>query len=217
MTVSQRTRLVQICPDLINRGIDTLCCDDDQISTLQINLALATQAFARCPSCSENVVNMYCDLACDPNSSVYLDATKFTDPDDPDGQRGITEVSYYMSQEWSNASFDSCKDVVFPAANVKAMDILCDGYKGDECTPYIWLNFLGNTANGFAPFTINYYLDPKDTDLGDGIKPHDFEAYSCAGGVRGNETEACSCQDCAESCPPFPTIPPEAVPFTIGR
>ncbi|XP_072013548.1 NPC intracellular cholesterol transporter 1-like [Amphiura filiformis] len=214
MTTVQRQRLLQICPDLINRGIDTLCCDDDQISTLQINLALATQAFARCPSCSENVVNMYCDLACDPNTSVYLDATKYTD--NPEG-RGITEIYFYMSQEWSNSSFDSCKDVVFPAANVKAMDILCDGYKGDECTPYIWLNFLGNTANGFSPFTIKYQLDPAGTDLGRGLTPHDFNSYSCAEGVRGNETESCSCQDCAASCPPFPTIPPEAEPFMIGK
>ncbi len=213
MTIAQRTRLTQICPDLINRGGDSLCCDDDQITTLQINLALATQAFARCPSCSENVVNMYCDLACDPNGSKYLDATKYTE--NPEG-RAITEVYFYMSEEWANASFNSCKDVVFPAANVKAMDILCDGYKGDECTPDIWLNFLGNTANGFSPFTIKYELDPAGTDIGRGINPHNFEAYSCSSGVRYNETEPCSCQDCATSCPPLPTIPPEAEPFTIG-
>lgn len=211
---AQRTRLLGICPDLINRGISTACCDDDQITTLQVNLALATQAFARCPSCSENVVNMYCDLACDPDQSLYLDATKLAD-NGADGI-GITEVVYYMGHRWANNSFDSCKDVQFPAANIKAMDILCDGYKGDDCTPDIWLNFLGNTANGFSPFTIQYDLEDVNTEPIPGVAPYDGRSYSCAEGVRFNETDSCSCQDCEASCPPLPTIPPSAVPFKIG-
>ena len=73
---------------------------------------------------------------------------------DPSAE-GIAGVDVVVSPKYAQALYDSCKEVQIPSANDKAMSIFC-GRRAEDCTPFVWLNYMGNTGNGQAPFTINY-------------------------------------------------------------
>lgn len=68
--------LRQICPELVEKYGDKFCCAPSQITTLQSNLALPQSVIGRCPSCFYNFRQIFCELACGPNQSLYLNVTK---------------------------------------------------------------------------------------------------------------------------------------------
>lgn len=46
---------------------------------------------------------------------------------------------------------------------MRALDLMCGGAKGPNCTPEKWYNFMGNfTSNKYVPFQTSYITDPVE-------------------------------------------------------
>ena len=67
-----------------------------------------------------------------------------------------------MHEEYNNGTYESCKDVFYPATNGSAMDVLCGPYGAEGCAPDLWFEYLGSTSNGFSPFDIIYEFGTDD-------------------------------------------------------
>ncbi|XP_052459855.1 NPC1-like intracellular cholesterol transporter 1 isoform X1 [Carassius gibelio] len=210
-----------VCPMLAHGEGNTLgCCSIRQLTALQSSLTLSKAVLIRCPSCADNFAHMHCATTCSPNQSQILKITKTANITQPAGMVKEAVVGYeaYVSTSFSDASFRSCKNVRIPATGGFAIATMCGRYGATLCTPQRWLDFQGDSSNGLAPLDINFKLlpDGQTAGLPPGAVLFAGTALNC------NETtptggEACSCQDCEQSCPAVPQPPPLPKPFMIGR
>ncbi|KAG7480773.1 hypothetical protein MATL_G00059870 [Megalops atlanticus] len=210
--------LKRVCP-MLDRGEGNTfaCCSLKQISSLENSLTLSKAVLIRCPSCADNFAHLHCINTCSPNQSQTVNITR-TINTTVDGQVKEAVVAYqaYISTRFADASFNSCKNVRIPATGGFAIATMCGRYGAKLCTPKRWYDFQGDSSNGLAPLDIDFRLIPEGAPVPPGIVPYDGQVLRC------NETtdtggEACSCQDCVESCPPVPAPAPPAKPFMIGQ
>ncbi|XP_076084000.1 NPC intracellular cholesterol transporter 1-like isoform X2 [Mytilus galloprovincialis] len=203
------------CPELITGNNTLTCCDTTQLRTLQANLGVPQQMLLRCPSCFRNFLNLYCYTTCSPNQNNYV-TIDYVKPDIPTGNKeAAVATHYYISENFANGMFNSCKDVQMPSANQKALNILC-GHTAAECTPQKWLDFMGDTSNGQTPFRITFVIGNTATPPpGTNVTLHPMDAMTSKCSERAFNKSACSCQDCAASCAPIPSPPPTEIESTI--
>ncbi|XP_062596314.1 NPC intracellular cholesterol transporter 1-like [Saccostrea cucullata] len=203
------------CPDLVTGNQTETCCDVAQLRTLQSNMGLPQQFFLRCPSCYNNFLNLYCYLTCGPSQSDFLRINGTVD-----GNNGtyVKAVAYYLTNEYAQGMYNSCKDVQMPSANEKALSIFC-GRPAAQCTAQSWLTYMGSTANGHTPFGINFVIGDNNVTVADNSThnstyvPMNYTITPC--NMQYKNRSACSCQDCETSCAPVPPIPPQPKPCTI--
>ena len=69
----------------------------------------------------------------------------------------VKSISYFVDKAFNRETFDSCKNVQFPALSDTIMGLLCGPWGSAECTPRRWWNFMGNVSNGYSPFQITYH------------------------------------------------------------
>ncbi|XDV48718.1 hypothetical protein PO909_018097 [Leuciscus waleckii] len=210
-----------ICPMFANGDGETLaCCSIRQLTALQSSLTLSKAVLIRCPSCAENFAHLHCATTCSPNQSQMLKITKTVNITQPSGivKEAVVGYEAYISTNFSDASFRSCRNVRIPSTGGFAIATMCGRYGATLCTPQRWLDFQGDSSNGLAPLDINFRLLPEGqtAELPQGAFPFAGRALNC------NETtptggEVCSCQDCEQSCPAVPPPPPLPKPFMIGR
>ena len=201
---SQESRdiLVKLCPELAHKD-GKVCCDYKQLLSLQSGLQSAQQMMTRCPACWKNFRELYCQMTCSPNNSLFLNPTLTADG------KSIESIDFYVDEAFRDGLYNSCKNVIFPSSNQKIMNFLC-GTKAENCNPLKFLKFMGNPElNGESPFLINYPTEPKPNTS---IVPMNFSIKLCNETVYvpyTNSTDsACSCQDCILSCPPLPHYTP---------
>ncbi len=212
-----------VCPMFAHGEGETLgCCSVNQLKSLQSSLMLSKAVLIRCPSCADNFAHTHCATTCSPNQSQILKITKTANINQTVPPGGVKEavVGYeaYISTNFSDASFRSCKSVRIPATGGYAIATMCGRYGSTLCTPQRWLDFQGDSSNGLAPLDINFKLlsDSQTAGLPPGAVLFAGRALNC------NETsqtggQACSCQDCVQSCPALPQPPPLPKPFMIGQ
>uniref|UniRef100_A0A673GAK3 SSD domain-containing protein n=1 Tax=Sinocyclocheilus rhinocerous TaxID=307959 RepID=A0A673GAK3_9TELE len=210
-----------VCPMLAHGEGETLaCCSIRQLTALQSSLTLSKAVLIRCPSCADNFAHIHCATTCSPNQSQILKITKTANITQPTGivKEAVVGYEAYVSTSFSDASFRSCKNVRIPATGGYAIATMCGRYGATLCTPQRWLDFQGDSSNGLAPLDINFKLlpDGQTAGLPPGAVLFAGTALNC------NETtptggEACSCQDCEQSCPAVPQPPPLPEPFMIGQ
>ncbi|XP_072168753.1 NPC intracellular cholesterol transporter 1-like [Diadema setosum] len=204
--------LEDMCPGMNDSNV---CCDREQLQTLRPLLAAMQPVFGRCPACLQNILTMMCSIVCSPHQSLFTrPASVITFPDNSEG---VLEFESYVDEYFANIAYDSCKNVQFPAANTPVMDVMCGGYLGDDCSPQRWLDFLGDIGNGFIPWSVDFYVVPPGSQVGnmeEGMVPLNESVYYCNEPV--GEQLPCSCQDCERSCSALPTIPPTEASFMIG-
>jgi Niemann-Pick C1 protein len=193
-----REILALLCPELLMSN-SKVCCDHDQLVSLQSGIQSAQQMMSRCPGCWKNFRELYCHMACSPNNSMFIDPTKLSADN-----KSIIAIDYYVDEAFRAGLYNSCKNVVFPSSHQKIMNFMC-GTSVENCTPLKFLDFMGNPElNGVAPFLVNYPVIAKPC-----IKPMNATITLCNESVHDpftNSTRtACDCQDCVESCKhPFP-------------
>lgn len=189
------------------------CCSVNQLSSLDASLTLSKAVLVRCPSCAENFAHLHCITTCSPNQSQTIKVTEVTNVTGSDNITREAVVGYkvFLSTTFADDAFQSCKNVKIPATGGFAIATMCGRYGAKLCNPQHWYDFQGDSSNGLAPLDIDFnLLKPGDTaGLPEGVIPYNGQALKC------NETtpsggQACSCQDCAESCPkiPPPSLPP---------
>ncbi|XP_028988073.1 NPC intracellular cholesterol transporter 1 [Betta splendens] len=194
--------LTELCPGY-DYGDRSLCCNIDQLRTLEASLQLPLQFLSRCPACFLNLMNLFCELTCSPHQSQFLQATNITG-------KNVIEVRYFIGQSFANAMFNACQDVQAPSSNVKALSLLC-GKDAKECNATNWIQYMFDINNGQSPFPIL----PQFSDVPvSGYTPMNNKTYNCTE-VLEDGSGPCSCQDCAKACGPKPVPPPAPSPWKI--
>ncbi|XP_054660508.1 NPC1-like intracellular cholesterol transporter 1 [Grus americana] len=212
--------LRSVCPELVRGDNETtrVCCSLAQLGALQLSVALSGAVLSRCPACARNFANLYCNNICSPDQSLFTNVTRVVNYTTTQGTTKLAVVEYqcFYQRDFADASFTSCQGVRLPATGGYAIDTMCGRYGARLCTTQRWLDFQGDKNNGLAPLQIDFQLVPNGTQPGDAIVPLGGQAWRCDQAL-SDEEQPCSCQDCAESCPPViaPSGPPP--PFRLGN
>ncbi|XP_070760304.1 NPC1-like intracellular cholesterol transporter 1 [Enoplosus armatus] len=218
LTGEHYKKLKKVCP-ILDRGEHNTyaCCSFKQLLSLERSLALSKAVLVRCPSCAENFVHLHCINTCSPNQSQAIKVTKVMNVTTlGETREAVVGYQAFLSATFADAAFQSCKNVRIPATGGFAIATMCGRYGAKLCTPQNWYDFQGDSSNGLAPLDIDFNLIKEgDTEgLPKGVIPYNGRALKC------NETipsggQACSCQDCQESCPRMPPPPLPPGPFRL--
>lgn len=219
--------LQSLCPTLVEPGSTTrLCCNADQLLDLQSNLLVPQTLLFRCPTCWSNFRDHLCEMTCGRDQSKHLIPKKFVPATEKgkEFQEAITEIDFYVTPDFANGLYDSCKNVLFPSTNQPVIQVLCGPYGISNCSAQNLLSYMGSVSNGMSPIQINYIY--KNSSLivnGSNIDPFNITMTPCNEAVTksmyyrpGLNVSACSCTDCPASCPPFPPLPGVSEPFKVG-
>ncbi|KAG8065787.1 hypothetical protein GUJ93_ZPchr0004g40138 [Zizania palustris] len=177
------TRIQSLCPTITG----DVCCTVEQFDTLHQQVQQAIPFLVGCPACLRNFLNLFCEMSCSPNQSLFINVTSVKQVNNTMTVNGI---DYYVTSNYGEELYDSCKDVKFGSLNIRAMDFL----GGSAKTYKEWLAFLGRQAKlneiG-SPYLITF---PSDIGGSSGVKPLNATIYSC-----GDPSLGCSCGDCPSS------------------
>ncbi|KAM5157084.1 NPC intracellular cholesterol transporter 1 [Mantella aurantiaca] len=206
--------LQQLCPSLYYGNV-SLCCDVQQLNTLNMNLQLPLQFLSRCPSCFYNLMILFCELTCSPIQSEFLNVTNaihmdYINSDLTEGKKSIITMDYYIGKTFANAMYNACKDVEAPSGNIKALSLVC-GKEAKDCTATNWIEYMFNKNNGQIPFTITPYF--SDEPLHNMIPMNNATKGCNESADEGGSP--CSCQDCTLVCGSKPVPPSPPVPWLM--
>ena len=189
--------LNSLCPELRDQPT---CCSTKQLQSLDNNLKMFIQLTGRCPACWNNMRRLYCQLTCSQDQSLFMDPTAVLPfKPSPSTKQHILEVQYFVSPQFKQGLFDSCKDVTFPGSSEKVLSLLC-GTTAELCTPDKLLRYMGSPINGYASFTVDF-----PDNLTSNLSWMNQTVFKCNKPFIDPQTNrtasVCSCQDCAASCP----------------
>ncbi|XP_036896909.1 NPC1-like intracellular cholesterol transporter 1 [Sturnira hondurensis] len=216
ITGSHLALLQRICPRLYSGPNTTYaCCSQKQLVSLEASMAITKALLTRCPACSDNFVSLYCHNTCSPDQSVFVNVTRVAVRGGGQPPAVVAYEAFYQ-RSFAEQVYDSCSRVRIPAAATLAVGAMCGVYGSTLCNAQHWLNYQGDTGNGLAPLDITFHLWEPSQATGSEIQPLDGEITPC-NKSQGDGTTACSCQDCAASCPAI--TQPEALDatFHLGR
>ncbi|XP_045350113.1 NPC1-like intracellular cholesterol transporter 1 isoform X2 [Leopardus geoffroyi] len=208
--------LRRICPRLY-AGPDTTyaCCSAKQLVSLEASLAVTKALLARCPACTDNFVSLHCHNTCSPNQSLFVNVTRVARRGDGRPPAVVAYEAFYQSS-FARQTYDSCSRVRVPAAATLAVGTMCGVYGSALCNAQRWLNFQGDTGNGLAPLDITFYLLEPGQTPGSGVQLLNGEVAPC-NESQADGAAACSCQDCAASCPAIARPQALDATFYMGR
>ncbi|XP_012067168.1 NPC intracellular cholesterol transporter 1 isoform X2 [Jatropha curcas] len=176
-------KIQSLCPTI--RG--NVCCTEAQFDTLRGQVQQAIPFLVGCPACLRNFLNLFCELSCSPNQSMFINVTSISEVG---GNLTVDGIDYYLSETFGEGLYDSCKEVKFGTMNTRAIEFVGAGAKNIK----EWLAFIGQkTPPGFpgSPYAINFKSSVPDLSE---MKLMDVPAYSCGDNLLG-----CSCGDCPSS------------------
>ncbi|EMS45294.1 Niemann-Pick C1 protein [Triticum urartu] len=116
------TRIQSLCPTITG----DVCCTVDQFDTLHQQVQQAVPFLVGCPACLRNFLNLFCEMSCSPNQSLFINVTSAKQV------KNITTVDgidYYITSNYGEELYNSCKEVKFGTLNTRAMDFLGGGAK----------------------------------------------------------------------------------------
>ncbi|UZJ52386.1 hypothetical protein CBS101457_001706 [Exobasidium rhododendri] len=203
-----RQSVISVCGQDFATG--PLCCDQDQVDSLQANLEQAEPLVSGCPACRNNFRQLFCSMTCGPNQSTYLDVIQTQKTGGgANGDIAVKEIDYYVGEEWRNTFFDSCKNVKFGPGNSFAMDLLGGGAKEADA----FLKYMGDERPLIgSPFQINFphlrnttgEITSNSTSSSPPL-PLNPRARACDD---EDLLSRCACTDCPSVCATLPYVRP---------
>lgn len=178
-------------------------------------MSITKALLTRCPACSNNFVSLHCHNTCSPDQSLFINVTRVAERDAGQLPAVVAYEAFYQ-RSFAEKAYDSCSRVRIPAAASLAVGSMCGVYGSALCNAQRWLNFQGDTGNGLAPLDITFHLLEPGQVLADGMQLLNGKITPC-NESQGEDSAACSCQDCAASCPAIPQPPALRPSFYIGR
>ena len=112
------------------------------------------------------------------------------------GKEEVKSVTYFVSEEFNEATYSSCKHVQYPETSDTVMGLLCGAHGSKSCTAKRWFDFMGSTENGYSPFQISYEYGAGLSE--DGHTFHNPATLACNETTRG--VAAAGCADCPAAC-----------------
>ncbi|KAK5648998.1 hypothetical protein RI129_003890 [Pyrocoelia pectoralis] len=181
--------LASICPELFDDpelpGNTTLCCTVKQAQIALKSFQLM-EVYNRCPTCIRNLRRYTCALACSTDQDKYMsDFTTESNGNINNEHEYITSMSFYLSTEYMEGSYNSCRNVALPSSGDLVLGTTCGDWGVKNCTPQRWFDYFG-LGNSLAPYPIRFLGVPNNSP---DSKFHAEETSS-----------SCSCIDCAQAC-----------------
>ena len=171
------------------------CCTTGQLETLRDNLGIAENLISSCPACRNNFRKFWCSFTCSPNQADFINIT--STQTSSTGKTAVKTVDFFVSEEFGEGFFNSCKDIKMGATNGYAMDLLGGGAKDYHA----FLKFMGEEKDMGSPFTINFPHAPPPPEF----SSLNVTARNCYDSDLGSR---CTCIDCEQVCQALPEIPP---------
>ncbi|KAK7840310.1 npc intracellular cholesterol transporter 1 [Quercus suber] len=151
-----------------------------------------------CPACLRNFLNLFCELSCSPNQSLFINVTSIAELN---GNMTVDGIDFYVTDTFGEELYNSCKEVKFGTMNTRAIDFIGAGARNFK----EWFAFIGQKAPpGFpgSPYAIGFKsIVPESSKM----ELMNVSTYPC-----GDTSLGCSCGDCplspacSSSEPPSP-------------
>ncbi|KAI9201267.1 hypothetical protein LWI28_020944 [Acer negundo] len=177
------SRIQSLCPTITGN----VCCTEAQFNTLRTQVQQAIPFLVGCPACLRNFLNLFCELTCSPNQSLFINVTSISKVNN---NMTVNGIDYYITDTFGEGLYESCKDVKFGTMNTRALDFIGAGAQ----TFNDWYAFIGRRAPlniPGSPYAIKFLPSVPESSA---MKPMNVSTYSCADVSLG-----CSCGDCTSS------------------
>ncbi|GMJ02776.1 Niemann-Pick disease type C1-1 [Hibiscus trionum] len=177
------SKIQSLCPTITGN----VCCTEAQFDTLRSQVQQAIPFLVGCPACLRNFLNLFCELSCSPNQSLFINVTSVSLVKNNSTVDGI---DFYITDDFGEGLYESCKDVKFGTMNTRAIEFIGAGAKNFK----EWFAFIGRRApNNLpgSPYAIQFLPSVPESS---GMKPMNVSTYSCRDVSLG-----CSCGDCPSS------------------
>jgi len=192
------SKIQSLCPTITGN----VCCTTDQFDVLRQQVQQAVPLLVGCPACLRNFLNLFCELACSPNQSLFINVTSVSQVNNNSTVDGI---AFYVTNTYGEELFNSCKEVKFGAMNNRAIDFV-----GGGATNYReWFAFLGRQASldePGSPYSMDFITTVPPSSS---MEPMNVSVFSC-----GDTSLGCSCGDCPSASICSDLLPP--VPHKNG-
>ncbi|KAK8668376.1 hypothetical protein V6N13_105832 [Hibiscus sabdariffa] len=176
-------KIQSLCPSISGN----VCCTEDQFDTLRAQVQQAIPFLVGCPACLRNFLNLFCELSCSPNQSLFINVTSVSEVN---GNLTVDGIDFFVSDAFGEGLYDSCKEVKFGTMNTRAIEFIGAGATNFK----EWFEFIGQKAPpGFpgSPYAIGFKSTVPDLS---GMRLMNVSSYSC-----GDTSLGCSCGDCPSS------------------
>ncbi|XP_039015297.1 LOW QUALITY PROTEIN: NPC intracellular cholesterol transporter 1-like [Hibiscus syriacus] len=179
-------KIQSLCPSISGN----VCCTEDQFDTLRAQVQQAIPFLVGCPACLRNFLNLFCELSCSPNQSLFINVTSVSEVN---GNLTVDGIDFFVSDAFGEGLYDSCKEVKFGTMNTRAIEFIGAGatnFKGE----FKFCHIIGQkAAPGFpgSPYAIDFKSTVPDLS---GMRLMNVSTYSC-----GDASLGCSCGDCPSS------------------
>ncbi|XP_037931979.1 NPC intracellular cholesterol transporter 1 homolog 1b-like [Teleopsis dalmanni] len=184
--------VLMLLPVLLLRCEIELCCDAAQIYTMDAGMTQADGIYARCPTCVLNMALSICWMTCGQNQTEFLIPLNKEDGN----YKYVAEIDYKIDDAFSEKVYDNCKGIQHTQTGRPALDLACGPYNAKTCDHRKWYNFMGDQSiNEFVPFPINYKFLDETSEEGRLL----LYPLNCSQSYENSH--ACSCVDCSDSCP----------------
>ncbi|XP_013629550.1 PREDICTED: Niemann-Pick C1 protein [Brassica oleracea var. oleracea] len=199
-------KIQSLCPTITG----SVCCTETQFDTLRSQVQQAVPFLVGCPACLRNFLNLFCELSCSPNQSLFINVTSVAEVG---GNLTVDGIDYHITDMFGEGLYESCKEVKFGTMNTRAINFVGGGAQNFR----EWFAFIGQKAQpGFpgSPYAINFRSSSPELSA---MAPMNLSTYSC-----GDTSLGCSCGDCPSSpacSSPEPLPPPheeDSCSFRIG-
>ncbi|OTF70433.1 niemann-Pick C1 protein-like protein, partial [Euroglyphus maynei] len=199
-----------VCPEFLENlepgQAPELCCNMKGLHELRISYDMPKQmGISRCPSCFYNFRSLFCNFVCSPYQNKFLRIDK-TEPVLVGNHtyQKIREMTHFISKNFANGLYESCKNVQGLSAGLYALDLMCGSHGSKHCNGPRWISFMGISADngGYAPIQINYKFTEDDkiviVNNSTVFEPMNPSIVSCNDVPPGFPSDAtCPCQECS--------------------
>lgn len=91
----------------------------------------------------------------------------------------------YITEEYLNGTYNSCKNVLLPSSGQHAIELMCGSFGAAKCNALRWFQHMGDDkidGEPRIPFQINY-LPQKNEITVNKIKPINPKVIPCSQSV----------------------------------
>ncbi|KAL7207283.1 hypothetical protein ACSBR1_029277 [Camellia fascicularis] len=189
------SKIQSLCPTITGN----VCCTETQFYTLRSQVQQAIPFLVGCPACLRNFLNLFCELSCSPNQSLFINVTSVATVK---GNLTVDGIQYYITDTFGEGLFESCKDVKFGTMNSRAIEFIGAGATNFK----EWFAFVGRKVGLNVPGS-PYLIDFRPTaPESSGMRLMNVTTYSC-----GDTSLGCSCGDCPAAPVCSNSAPPPSV------
>ena len=128
------SKIQSLCPTITGN----VCCTSDQFDILRQQVQQAIPFLVGCPACLRNLLNLFCEMSCSPNQSLFMNVTSISQ-ENHNHNSTVDGIALYVTDTFGEGLFNSCKEVKFGAMNTRAIDFLGGGARDFR----EWFAFLG--------------------------------------------------------------------------